>query len=831
MRLASRAGHRCSNPSCRRDTSGPESTADGSVNIGVASHITAAAPGGPRFDPLLSPAERASIANGIWLCQWCGKLIDSDEARYTKAVVLAWKASAEALAGSLLETPAEPQGTDDPKLVLPASDPAVSWLAFSSRATTFVGRDDERAAMEKFLRSDRKFSWWLLTGAAGTGKSRLALEICRDARPGWGTGFLSRTEEFGRWSNFRPAQPTLIVIDYVASRATFASAAVLQLTRSASHFPNPVRVLLLERDQGSWWPRFRREDSQSEGAEIVASQHDEPLHLGPLSPAALRSIAADVARSQQTRWSASVERRFKSRMRTLDPLGRPLFGMIAAAFPGSEATDVVADSAVLRLVLKREAARRERAIPDDERRQKMENLVALATFVGGLLPRAGGFAFLSGSDVASLVPVPEFIDPDVYRDVTASTSGEAILAGLQPDILGERFVLDRLTGGGGAAEAARRLLSAGWALQPDDLCDFVVRTASDFPGDAGLDVLCALPLASPEARGRWGRLVGDLVRVANRSTDSRSQRLLGVLRELAQRRAGEAEIQRALARAELYLGNVFLFVDKNFAQSGHQFDAAIALAGADSAIGAAAINNRGILHNEVKDEDRAFSDWSEVIAKAGIPDEARACSLNNRADIFARRGAHENAVRDRSAVLALRETSADRRYIALIRRSGSHFALRRPYEALSDLDAILRTEDITAQQKSQARVARGVVYRELRQFCEARNDLETVLDSEELFPGTIAEALVELGELARREGDPDRARAYLDDAATSSDARDSTLVEALIVRAKILTDAGDAIGAKGIWQSLLSNPSATERQRKSADFFLTLRNIQAAAGL
>jgi hypothetical protein len=84
-RLASRAGHRCSNPDCHRPTSGPESTTDGSVNIGVGAHITAASAGGPRFDPYLTPAERSAVANGIWLCQFCAKLIDSDTARFTQA--------------------------------------------------------------------------------------------------------------------------------------------------------------------------------------------------------------------------------------------------------------------------------------------------------------------------------------------------------------------------------------------------------------------------------------------------------------------------------------------------------------------------------------------------------------------------------------------------------------------------------------------------------------------------------------------------------------------------------------------------------------------------
>src|SRR5207247_1287049 len=128
--LGSRAGHHCSNPDCRRETSGPESTADGPVNIGVAAHITAAASGGPRFDPQLSPAQRSAAANGIWLCQSCAKLIDSDEARYTKPVLVSWRSSAERRAQSLLQTPERPQGADEPILVLPSTDPAVSWLPF-----------------------------------------------------------------------------------------------------------------------------------------------------------------------------------------------------------------------------------------------------------------------------------------------------------------------------------------------------------------------------------------------------------------------------------------------------------------------------------------------------------------------------------------------------------------------------------------------------------------------------------------------------------------------------------------------------------------------------
>lgn len=79
--LAKRVGFRCS--ICDRPTSGPGSTPEGIINLGVAAHISAASPGGPRYDDTLTKDDRISIENGIWLCQNCAHLIDSDEKNFT----------------------------------------------------------------------------------------------------------------------------------------------------------------------------------------------------------------------------------------------------------------------------------------------------------------------------------------------------------------------------------------------------------------------------------------------------------------------------------------------------------------------------------------------------------------------------------------------------------------------------------------------------------------------------------------------------------------------------------------------------------------------------
>ena len=93
--LANRAGNHCCNPDCRRPTSGPASAEDKSVNVGQAAHITAAAPGGKRYDASLTAEERQAASNGIWLCQLCAKLIDTDEARFTVELLRKWKRDAE----------------------------------------------------------------------------------------------------------------------------------------------------------------------------------------------------------------------------------------------------------------------------------------------------------------------------------------------------------------------------------------------------------------------------------------------------------------------------------------------------------------------------------------------------------------------------------------------------------------------------------------------------------------------------------------------------------------------------------------------------------------
>ena len=138
--LAKRVGYRCSNPDCQRSTSGPTMTTSEAVNMGVAAHITAASPRGPRYDPSLTAEQRRSYENGIWLCNYHGDLVDKDEAGYPVEVLREWKRLAEERARIELHgvSPARAEWASSE----PQENSLTNWMNDSrKRWTELVGKD------------------------------------------------------------------------------------------------------------------------------------------------------------------------------------------------------------------------------------------------------------------------------------------------------------------------------------------------------------------------------------------------------------------------------------------------------------------------------------------------------------------------------------------------------------------------------------------------------------------------------------------------------------------------------------------------------------------
>ncbi len=95
--LSLRAAHFCSNPRCLRLTAGPRSGVLRGLATGHAAHICAASPGGPRYDPDQSEADRRSAANGLWLCRECGDMVDKDGVGFSADELRVWKRNHETM--------------------------------------------------------------------------------------------------------------------------------------------------------------------------------------------------------------------------------------------------------------------------------------------------------------------------------------------------------------------------------------------------------------------------------------------------------------------------------------------------------------------------------------------------------------------------------------------------------------------------------------------------------------------------------------------------------------------------------------------------------------
>ncbi len=158
--IAERAGYQCSVLNCGRLTVGPGPGKTQVVNVGMAAHIYAASPSGPRGTGGLSAAERSEPENGIWCCYSHGKAIDSDAGHaYSVAQLKAWKRLHEARKG------AEVNGRPQDHFGL------VESIAVNSAPGSLAGR-----RFELGMRN-------IITGPNASGKSILARLIASVAYP------------------------------------------------------------------------------------------------------------------------------------------------------------------------------------------------------------------------------------------------------------------------------------------------------------------------------------------------------------------------------------------------------------------------------------------------------------------------------------------------------------------------------------------------------------------------------------------------------------------------------------------------------------------------
>lgn len=148
--LAHRVAYTCSNPECLAPTAGPGLDTSKAVSVGDAAHITAASPAGPRHKPSLTPQERRSYDNGIWLCVNDARIVDQDESRHTVELLKDWKLQAERRAYELLGKP-RAVGTisDDADLFEKLAKSVIAGLRIYDEESATLGIEGPLAQLSK----------------------------------------------------------------------------------------------------------------------------------------------------------------------------------------------------------------------------------------------------------------------------------------------------------------------------------------------------------------------------------------------------------------------------------------------------------------------------------------------------------------------------------------------------------------------------------------------------------------------------------------------------------------------------------------------------------
>ncbi|MER6505288.1 hypothetical protein ABT158_00675 [Nonomuraea sp. NPDC001636] len=153
-------------------------------------------------------------------------------------------------------------------LLLPAREPLPSdcpdWRLLLPRhaVVPYSGRDGQLAALRAWAGEPAALSVAVVTGRSGTGRTRLAGELCEELREaGWDAGFLTLDAALAALSgraalSLEAVRPSLVVVESPEPSAPLVGELVRRL---AKHGHNPrVRVLLLAREPGEaeWWRRL-----------------------------------------------------------------------------------------------------------------------------------------------------------------------------------------------------------------------------------------------------------------------------------------------------------------------------------------------------------------------------------------------------------------------------------------------------------------------------------------------------------------------------------------------------------------------------------------------
>jgi len=373
-----------------------------------------------------------------------------------------------------------------------ASADEAALLMPREEATEFVGRQgllDEFITWATTTDPGRPVSVRVLTGGAGTGKTRFAMELCRALEQtqgaSWQAGFV-RDRETRRFlsqtnlSDWGWQAPTLAVFDYAMTLTDVLPAWMAELA-DVQDSPRPLRILLLERhaDPEAGWLKqvfpggYSLTGRMLDGRPMCLPGLGDPdIQLG-IMQAMLKRLGSTVTLPADTP-------AFRDHLATTDWAGAPLYLMMAAMVMhrqgGVGHVLSLRRTDLAKTVAEHEHSRLTRASNGNPSRQRfLSHMAALATLCGGL----------DGGTLLELIRQEKHAlgHEELGNDAVAHSlkqllpDGKDGVAHILPDIIGEAFLFEHL--GHGQAQASTEAVLRAFPKAPDMVAAVLIRCVQD----------------------------------------------------------------------------------------------------------------------------------------------------------------------------------------------------------------------------------------------------------------------------------------------------------------------------------------------------------------
>ncbi|MEV6154805.1 hypothetical protein AB0L53_31145 [Nonomuraea sp. NPDC052129] len=206
---------------------------------------------------------------------------------------------------------------------LPPDCPDWPLLVPEHAVVPFLGRHEELATLRAWADDPAPLSIAVLTGRGGTGKTRLAGELCTElAEVGWDAGFL--TTPYPCATRLDVLRPTLLAVDHPEPWAAAIGELIQHLTGLQRR--HRVRILLLTREpaDGEWWRRLAlAADSVQHRAPAGPGADGQPQGLNSVT---VRLDRRPLTRAERVGHAAAAMRAFASPRAVLPALDDPGYG-------------------------------------------------------------------------------------------------------------------------------------------------------------------------------------------------------------------------------------------------------------------------------------------------------------------------------------------------------------------------------------------------------------------------------------------------------------------------------------------------------------------------